>query len=180
VQIKDRQKFLTILTLVVVGLLAADRLIRPPLASFWNKRSAQITSLQNQVKEGDALRRGKDSLRRRWTEIQAATLANDPTAAEQQLFIGLNRWSQASNINLDNLAQQWKSGASPAYKTLDCRVDASGSLEGLSQFIYALETDPMAIKVQSIEMTSKNADGSVIGLGVQLSALVLTGLEAKK
>ena len=46
--------------------------------------------------------------------------------------------------------------------------------------MYELETDPMALKVQSVEMTAKDNTGSVIGLGVQISGLVLTGLEPKK
>ena len=178
--IKNRQKFLAILTVSVVGLLVADSLIRPPLVSYWKARSAQIAKYKAQVADGERLRNNKDALRARWTEVQASTLSIDQTAAEQQLFSGLNRWSEYSNISIDNLAPQWKIGSDPAYKTIECRVDASGRIDQLSQFLYAVETDPIALKVQSIEMTSKNADGSVIGLGVQLSALVLTGVEAKK
>jgi hypothetical protein len=59
-------------------------------------------------------------------------------------------------------------------------VDASGSIDRLSRFLYALETEKMALRVQSIEMTSKDPNGVNIGLGVQVSALVLTSTEAKK
>jgi hypothetical protein len=58
-------------------------------------------------------------------------------------------------------------------------VDASGSLDRLSEFLYAMETDKMALRVQSIEMTSKDASGGTIGLGIHFSALVLTP-EVKK
>ena len=179
-QIKNRQQFLTILTLTAIGLLVLDKVVEPPLTKLWNKNAAQITSLQNQVKHGEALKRNRDSLRRIWTEMQASSLTNDTTMAEQQLFSGLNRWSQMSGIRIDNIAPQWKQGSDVSFKTLECRVDASGSIDRVSDFLYQLETDPMALKVQSVEMTAKDNNGSVIALGVQVSGLVLTAQEPKK
>lgn len=179
-EIKNRQQLLTILTITAIGLLVLDKVVSPPLTSFWNKQSARLTGLQKQVKEGEILRHRKDYLRSRWMGIQAGALTNDTTAAEQQLFAGLNHWSQDSGINVNNIAPQWKQGSDPAYKTIECRVDVSGSIDRLSRFMYDLEVDPMALKVQSVEMTSKDNTGSVINLGVQLSGLVLTQQEAKK
>ena len=49
-QIKNRQQFLTIVTLAAIGLLAIDRIISPPLVAFWNGRAARIRQLQAQVK----------------------------------------------------------------------------------------------------------------------------------
>jgi hypothetical protein len=180
VQIKNRQQLLTILTLTAVGLLIADKIISPPLMKLWRQRSARIVMLQQQVKDGEALRRGKESLRSHWAMIQSSALTNNPTLAEQQLWTGLNRWTQLSGVSLDSIAPIGKPGADASYKTLDCRIDASGSLDQLSQFLYALETDPMALKVQSVELTTKDNNGSKIGLGVTVSGLMLTGLEPKK
>jgi hypothetical protein len=180
VEIKNRQQFLTILTLTVVGLLILDKIVSPPLTKLWNSRSARIVSLQNQVKEGEARLRNKESLRAHWAEIQKAALDNDTTASEQQLLTELNNWSQRSGVSIVNIASQPKTGADPAYKTLECRVDASGSIERLSRFLYELEIDPLALRVQSVELTSKDNTGMVIGMGVQISGLVLTAQEPKK
>ncbi len=171
--IKNRQQFLTILTLTAVGLLALDRIVRPPLAKIWDERASRIAKLQRDVKEGKELQLRKNWLRGHWDDIQKSSLTNDTTAAEGQLFSGLNNWVQYSGVQLQNVAPTWKQGNDPAYKTLECRVDASGSLDRLTQFLYAMETDKMALRVQSIELTSKDATGSTIGLGVQVSALVL-------
>jgi len=180
VQIKNRQQLLTILTLTVIGLLVLDKIVSPPLTKLWKGRADRITKLQNDVKHGEILRRNKESLRGRWAKIQAGTFPNDPTEAQQKLFSGLSHWMETSGISPDNIAPNWKPGADASFKIVECRVDASGSIDQLSQFLYALETDPMALKVDSIEMTAKNASGSTIALGVQVSGLVLTGQEPKK
>ena len=179
-QIKNRQQVLTIVTLVAVGLLAADRIVRPPLQKLWNDRALRIARLQEEVKEGQALQRSKTSLHQHWDDIQKSALPNDQTAAEERFFTGLNNWLQFSGVNLQSVAPTWKQGDTAAYKTLECRVDVSGELPRLSQFLYAMETDKMGLRVQSIEMTSKDANGTTIGVGVQVSALVLTAADVKK
>lgn len=179
-QIKNRQQFLTILTLVAVGLLAADRIVRPPLQKLWTDRATRIAKLQQDVKNGKMLQQRKNWLRSHWDDIQKSTLPNDPSAADQEFQSGLNNWVQYSGVTLQNVAPTWKQGNDPAYRTLECRVDVSGSLDRLSQFLYAMETDRMALRLQSIEMTSKDANGTSIGLGVQVSALILATADVKK
>lgn len=175
-QIKNRQQFLTIITLAAVGLLALDRIISPPLVKLWNERAKEIKTLRQEVHDGQLLKNRKDDLHRRWAQIQGASLTNDMTAAEQQLWTGLNRWSQFSDVSLGGVVPTWKQGTDPAYKTLECRMDVSGSIDRVARFLYSMETDPMALKVQSIEMSSKDANGTMINMGVQVSALVLTGI----
>jgi hypothetical protein len=180
VPIKNRQQFLTIITLSAVGLLALDRIVRPPLQKIWDDRSLRIEKLHQQVKDGQLLLQRKNWLKGHWEGIQKSTLPNDPTAAEQLLFSGLNDWVQNSDVALQGVSPTWKQGNDPAYKTLECRVDVSGRIDQLSQFLYYMETNQMALRVQSIEMTSKDANGSNIGLGVNVSALVLATADVKK
>ena len=179
-QIKNRQQLLVIITLTAVGLLALDRIVRPPLEALWTGRAKQIATLRNNVRDGKALQSRRDSLRSRWDEIQKSTLPNDPTAAEHELNDGLAHWLQFSDVSLQGVAPTWKQGDSPAYKTMEYRVDVSGNINQLSRFLYSLETDRMALRVQSIEFTAKDATGMSIAMGVQVSGLVLTGAEAKK
>jgi Tfp pilus assembly protein PilO len=174
VQIKNRQQFLTILTIVAVSLLAIDKIISPPLLKIWDARSARIEKLRNDVRDGEVLRRGRDSIRGQWTKMQSGALPNNTTLAEQQLFTGLNYWSQLSGISLNSVTPQWKQGSDSTYKTLECRVEAVGSIDHLSHFLWYLEKDPMALKLQTVELASRDNDGTSIGLSVQVSGLVLT------
>ena len=173
-QIKNRQQFLTVLTITAVALFAIDKIVTPPLTKLWNTRAARIKQLRADVKEGESLQRSKVSIRNLWAQMQASTLTNNTTLAEQQLFTGLNRWSQLSGITINTVTPQWKQGSDPTYKTLECRVDASGSIDRVSEFLYGLEKDPMALKLQSIELSSRDNTGMQLALGVQISGLVLT------
>jgi Tfp pilus assembly protein PilO len=174
VQIKNRQQFLTILVIAAVSLLALDKIVTPPLMKLWNTRAARIKQLRNDVTNGMQMQKSKDVIRRRWAQMQASALTNNTTVAEQQLFTGLNHWSQLSGISINTVTPQWKQGSDSTYKTIECRVDASGSIDRVSQFLYDLEKDPMALKLQSVELSSRDNTGMQLALGVQISGLVLT------
>jgi hypothetical protein len=57
--------------------------------------------------------------------------------------------------------------------TYECRVDAAGDLGKLSRFIYSVERDPMALKLELVELGARDKEGQQISLGLQLSGLVL-------
>ncbi len=61
--------------------------------------------------------------------------------------------------------------------TLDCRVEASGSLATLSRFLFDIEKDAMALKVESVELTARDKDGQQLSLGLQISGLTLNPQE---
>jgi len=57
--------------------------------------------------------------------------------------------------------------------TLNCRVEASGSLGTLSQFLYRIEKGPAALKLDSVELSAHDNTGQQLTLGLQISGLAL-------
>ena len=58
--------------------------------------------------------------------------------------------------------------------TLECRVDGFGNLSSLTRFLYDVEKDPMALKVEAVEITARDNDGQQLSLALQVSGLLLT------
>ncbi len=175
-QIKNRQQMLTIVALVVVALYAGDRLVFSPLVGVWKARSEQIDTLRHQVTEGKFLLQREQIIRSHWTHMQINTLTNNTSAAEQRLYQALNAWAQDSRSAITAISPQWKHDADE-YMTYLCRVEAAGNLSSLSKFIFDIEQDPMALKLESLELSARDKQGQVLALAVQLSGLVLTPKE---
>lgn len=172
-QIKNRQQLLTILAVTAVGLLVVDKMIFPPLQNLWKARAARIADLRVKVSQGGQLLRREQFVRARWAEMATNTLPNNASLAEQQLLTGFDRWSRESGVSVNSVMPQWKQDADE-FKTLECRVDVSGNLSTLSRFLYNIERDPMALKLQSVELSARDNEGQQLTLGLQVSALVLT------
>lgn len=171
-KIKNRQQLLLICAVAVVGALAADRLLIRPLTSAWKARSTRIVELRKKVRDGQILIEREKNLRSRWSQMRTNTLPINRPAAEEMVLKGFDRWSQESRVSVLSINPMWKQ-ENDDYITLDCRVEASGSLGAVSRFLYDIERDPMALRIQSIEVTARDNDGQQLALGLQVSALVL-------
>lgn len=168
-----RQQFLGILAGVAVALLAADRLVITPLLKTWKARTERLVTLKKSVTQGRLLLEREAAIRQRWDTMRTNTLASEVSVAEGQILKGFERWSQESRVSITSVRPQWKRSAAD-YTTLECRVDAAGSLPALTRFLYELERDPLALKVEALELTSRDDSGGQLTLGLQVSGLLLS------
>ena len=178
-KIKNRQQILTVLAVAAVALFAGDKLVLSPLSNWWSARAKQVVELRKKVQDGAQLIRREQNLRSRWNEMQTNTLPNNESISEQQVLRALDRWSQESRISITSLSPQWKHD-SDDYKTLQCRVEAAGSLSSVTRFLYDIEKDPLALRLELVEMSSRDTEGQQLALGLQLSGLVLTPQEKRQ
>jgi len=172
-QIKNRQQLLIIVAISVFGLLIADSLILTPLTKSWKARSVRIADLRKQVDDGEKLLKRADALTSRWSQMQTNALPNNNSQAEQQVLSAFDKWSQDARISVNSITPQWKRERDDQYQTLECRVDAAGSVGTLARFLFNVEHDPMALKIESVEITSRDKEGQNLSLGLQISGLVL-------
>jgi hypothetical protein len=178
-QIKNRQQLLMIVAGTAFALLVGDSLMLSPLVKLWKARSERIVALRKQVTDGDALLRRDAAIQARWSQMQANTLTNNPSLAEEKLLAAFDKWSQDARISVNSITPQWKRD-NEAYTTLECRVDAAGTVGTLGRFLYNIERDPLALRIESVEITSRDKDGQQLSLGLQLSGLVLDAREEKR
>ena len=100
----------------------------------------------------------EQSIRSRWEQMSTNALPNNTSAAEQQVVTAIDRWAQDSGVAISAITPQWKHD-SDDYMTYECRVDAAGDLGKLSRFLYSVERDPMALKLELVELGARDKEG---------------------
>jgi Tfp pilus assembly protein PilO len=171
-KIENRQQFLVLLVAISAALLIGNSLIYEPMTKWWSSRSTRIVELRKQVTDGRRLIKYEDSYRAQWAQMRTNTLPNNTSLAEQQVLRAFENWSRETGVTVTGILPQWRSDADE-YQTLNCRVEASGSLGSLSRFLYEIEKDPMALKLDSVELSARDGTGQQLTLGLQVSGLVL-------
>jgi len=177
VQINNRQQLLTILAVAALVLFAGDSLLLKPMVAAWKARAAQVTSLRKDIEQGKSLLEREQTIRSRWEALRRSTLPSNRSTAEQTVFKAVDRWAQDSRVSITAITPQWKRGDDDDFTLLQCRVDASGNLGSLSRLIYNIEADPMALKLESVELGARDKDGQQLPLALQVSGLVLNAQE---
>jgi len=173
INFKNRQHLLTVGALGLVGLWVADSLLLTPLVASWKSRGARIVELRRQVRDGEQLVRREWGIRGRWTEMRTNTLPTEVSTAEGRLLGAFDGWSRDSGVGIMSIKPQWKR-SDDEFMTLECRVDAAGSLATITRFLYEVEHTPLALKVESVELSSRDPTGAQFTLGLQVSGLVLS------
>ena len=170
--LNKRQQLLAILAMVAVAFFVADKLVFTPLTKNWKARSERIAKLKEQVRDGSETVKRESGLREQWDRMRTNALTSAKPEAESQMLKAFERWSQTGGVTLSSIRPQWKE-AEEDYKTLDCRADVSGSLPAITHFLYQVERDPLGVKVDSLELTTRSTDGSQLALVIQVSGLLL-------
>lgn len=171
--LKNRQQLLGVVAVAAVALLVGDRLVFTPLVRNWKARSERIAELKKSVTQGTLLLDREKSIRERWGYMRTNTLSGEVSVAENQVLKAFDRWSQESRIGINSIKPQWKRNADD-YMTLECSVEAFGSLPALTRFLYDIEKDPVALRVDAAQITARDDNGEQLTLGLQVSGLLLT------
>ncbi|MCC7375430.1 MAG: hypothetical protein IT581_12315 [Verrucomicrobiales bacterium] len=169
---QDRQRQLGWVAAIALALLLGDHLVLSPLINGWNTRSESIAKLQKQVKQGAVLLDRESGIRQRWDQIRTNTLSRQISVAEGQMLKAFDRWTQESGVGGGAIRSRWKQ-MDDEHTTLECHVDTSGSLANLTRFLYLIEKDPLAVKIEAIQIVTRDNDAQQLTLGVQFSGLML-------
>jgi hypothetical protein len=167
----NRQQLLTVVLIVAATLWASDTFILQPLTRSWKARAARIVELRKSVNQGAQLLEREQSIRSRWESMRTNTLPSKTSVAENQVRKAFDRWSQESQISITSVKTQGKANADD-YMTLEGHVDGFGNLSTITRFLYNIENDPMALRVESVEISARDNDGQQLGLSLQVSGLL--------
>ena len=174
-----QQRLLAVVAIAMVALFMADKLFFTPLTASWKARSARIAKLKEQVRDGAESLKRETVVREQWEHMRTNTLSSAKPEAESQMLKAFERWAQAGEVAVSSIRPQWKE-AEDDYKTIECRADVAGSLPALARFLYQIERDPMGVKVDTLELTTRDNEGAKLALVVQVSGLLLNPPKPKK
>lgn len=172
-KIKNRQQLLMMAAAAVVGLFIADKVLYTPLTHWWTERSNSIADLRERVTRGKNMIDREHALRATWERMQTNTLPTDESLAEEQVLKAFRKWERDSRVTITSISPQSKHDADE-YTTIQCRIEASGTIDNMNHFLYDLEKDPMALKLELVELSAHDTEGQQLLLGLQVSGLILT------
>lgn len=172
---KNREKLLLIMVAVCVGLYLANYLIFTPLSDGWQARQKQIKELKATIQAGRSRIASANSIEGQWNRMATNTLSPNPTVTESQLYKAFQGWAQTNQVVLVAQRPQAKPPDDPnaTYSTEEWHADVTGTLQQIFDFLAAVESSPMGLKVDAIELSSRDDRGTQLALGLTVSGLIL-------
>ncbi len=169
--IKNREKLLAFAAIVGLTLVAGESWVLKPLVRTWNARSERILRLTKDVNKGLVLLERERTIRNGWAHMKTNALPADPSTAQDEVTKSVFRWQQESGFALTSTKPQKRQAED--YTTIEFRADGSGNIDAVKKFLYELEKDPLALKIEDLEITARDSEGQQLSLGVRFSGLLL-------
>jgi hypothetical protein len=165
-----RERLLLFGALAALALLGLDRLVLTPCLVAWRARSEEILRLRLAAVQGGALI-DQESRWLRWRdETNARLLPVAAGEAESTLLGKVDGWARSAGLAVTSLRPRWKQGAQQT-RLLELQVVGSGAPAAVMGFMYQLETCPLALAVERLELVPRSPDGNELALDVRLSGL---------
>ena len=168
----NREKILLISAAIAVLVLFGDKFVMSPLLASWDKRALTIDDLEKKVVKGRALMERESAIRRKWMQMLQAGIPRAKSVSENQVLESVDRWARDSRISFTAIKPNWRT-TDKGHLMLECRANGYGGLEEIVRFIHALESDSLALKVDTLELTQRDEKGASIGMNVNFSGLLL-------
>lgn len=169
--LKQRERLLVLATILCLVLLLGDRLVLSPLVSVWQKRGARIVQLKAFLAEGRSLQDREDVLKDTWKDMNRRSLPLKVSEAENEIFQAVGRWVERSRLEITSLTPRWSQGEVD-FRVLEFRATGQGNLNAIARFLYELESDPLPLKVEEIDLAARGERGETLSLSVRFSGLM--------
>lgn len=169
---KNREKMLLIWTGAAVVVLLLKLLVISPLIASWHGRADRIASLRKNLSDGQLMMQRADVIRSHWDHMSTNSLSSAPAVAERQLFDAFDRWVRESHVTEGSFNPQLKQ-TDDNYSVYQCHAEVTGTYATVIRFLFDLESDPMGLQIQDVDLMSRDDKGQQISLSLELSGLLL-------
>jgi Tfp pilus assembly protein PilO len=167
--LSKRERMIVLMTIVVVGALVADRLIRAPIANRWGELKSQRQQLLAQVTKAQNLLRQKQQIEQKHKVLLSEGLRSD-AEAESGVAKAIDKWSEDARLMLSSVTPSRTAGDKDL-KEIIFVVAGKGSLDAVAWFLYQVETSELPIKVKYMQLGSTSESGDNMSLELRLSTL---------
>jgi len=177
-----RERDLLTVAVIAVTIVVGKLLVFDPLLTSWGNYNKEITRLNDEIKNGNELIRPnpdkpgaatrEESYKKTWAKYLVHNLNSTNTDAEKKVWRAIENWRSVSRISLTSVKPEWQNH-DDRYRTYDVRLVAEGTMQEAVEFVHAIESDELPLKIEQLELASREKTGKLINVSVHFTGLQL-------
>jgi hypothetical protein len=171
--LSKRERMIVLITVLSVGALVADRLVRAPIANRLSTLRSDRDKAVAQVEKAKVLFQQREQIQRK---MQTTGGLKHDAEAESNAAKALDQWASEARLTLTSVKPDRMAG-DKGVKEILFVVAGKGPLDAVAWFLYKVETSELPIKVKSMQLGSASEAGDSMTLELRLSTLYLAADE---
>ena len=155
--LSKRERYIAILTISVVAILALDWFIVSPLFA----RSREVGDLidkasQEIVKEQKDIKNAK-AARKKWTDVSGNTIKRDASEVESQVYSAVQEWGRDARISL--AFRNERTEKEKGFTKITYVLTGNGSMEQISRFLFQVQTARIPVRIVDLQVGTRGREG---------------------
>jgi hypothetical protein len=171
VAISKRERYIGIGVGVTLGLLVVDHFVLSPYMDRSKLLDSNLQQVEMQEKSAASMLDAKIRMEKTWTQLRKNMKAEAPDA-DSQARTALRECADAAGVNLGDVNPDRSAASQEGFRLVNLRVSASGRTASISRMLWQLETLPIPLRINSLELSSRPENSDDLRLEMNVSTLV--------
>ena len=172
--LSKRERFIGMVTVVLIGVMAFYWLIFMPLSDHISDLDKQIGHAQDELDDANMLLGKKRSLEQQWTAMSRNALLKDESAAESRILNNVREWAQDAGVTLSLLRPERAAERDgDFFYRITVRATGNGTMSQISRFLYHIQTTSSPVRISDLSISSRKEGADDLTASLALATIYL-------
>ncbi|MBI1338109.1 MAG: hypothetical protein GC164_14280 [Phycisphaera sp.] len=172
--LSQRERWIVIVTLIVVGLFFGDRWVFSPVWDRYTQDTDRAAELQERVFKTQGLLQRRQKIQSLWDAREKAGLTGDVSRAEGALLNRIEHWAGGAGLAVTSMKpEREQARKSDTLSKVRCRLSMVGGMEAVTRFCFDVETSDFPVMLESVQMSSSDPKKDAVTVQFVLTTVCL-------
>lgn len=170
----SRERNLTLVTGLIVGLLALDRLVLSPGLARWDEQTRGLAEAEETLRKHEETLTREEDLRKRWSAMAARLARVNAENVGTDFLNALRGFAKDSGIEFSDIHPN-RTVSRGDFEEYTFETSTKCATRGLAQFLYRIDGSPEFIAIPQFNATAGNEGPSGLSVALRLSTIGPSG-----
>jgi hypothetical protein len=170
-----RERYIGIATIVVVGILALDRIVVTPLLDSKTRLDADLVSARDDMDAANRLMTTSRRMDRDWRAMigpRGERLKDNEAAAESQILNAIGEWAQSSGLSVSAVKRE-RAEKEKDFVRISYRATATGTMRQVGEFLWKIQTATVPVRIADIQVNSRKDGTDDLSVQIGIATIYL-------
>ena len=168
--LSKRERYIVILTLTVVGILALDWLFVSPLLARRTELGESIAVAEQDVTQQRRDMTNATRARRKWRDVSGGTVKRETPEVETQVYGAVQEWAKDSRMNLSSFRYE-RTEKEKGFNKVTFIATGTGGMEQIGRFLFRIQTANIPVRITALNITTKKEGTDDLALQVKIASV---------
>ncbi len=171
-KLSKRETYIAAAAVAAVVLLGLDRYALTPVLESGAALEAEKERLVQELESAQRLFERRRMLGRRWDELTAGGLTDDPEEAESLVLHAMRDWADEAGLVLSSLKPE-RQDTDGKVREITVVAAGRGRMRAVARFLWQAETSTLPLRIREVPVGSRKEGTDDLSLQLRASTLYL-------